>query len=278
MLFIQPVVARSFCFLMLVAGASLSQVFAADATAQMPRPGVSNLPHSAVVARSGIELPRLAKQGARRANMGRENASQDARLMADWVLDSGDNRSMPFVIVDKMDAKVFVFDAEGGLMGAAPALLGLARGDHSVPGIGDRKLSTIREDERTTPAGRFIASLDRNLQGGEILWVDYEAAISLHPVITTEPQERRLERLDSLNPLEHRISYGCINVPEKFYERIVSPAFKGTDGIVYVLPEVISIKDAFAAYGGRSTSDKGGRPGKTSLTSNEVMKHTKYGF
>ncbi len=39
--------------------------------------------------------------------------------MADWVVDSGDNRGMPFAIVDKTDAKVFVFDADGRLRGAA---------------------------------------------------------------------------------------------------------------------------------------------------------------
>ena len=256
MLFNQAVAARSLCFALLAAGACPLQVFAADAAAQLSSPGVSDSAYSKLSSRARPELPRLAKRSVTGADMRQEGASRDARQVADWVMNSGDNRKMPFVIVDKMDAKVFVFDAEGRLLGAAPALLGLARGDHSVPGIGDRKLSTIREDERTTPAGRFVASLDRNLQGGEILWVDYEASISLHPVITTEPQERRLQRLDSLDPLEHRISYGCINVPEQFYKRIVSPAFKETDGVVYVLPEVLSIKEVFAVYDGQEQKRK----------------------
>ncbi|MFZ3252957.1 MAG: hypothetical protein WA133_01580, partial [Syntrophales bacterium] len=57
----------------------------------------------------------------KRANFERERASHEARRVADWVVDSGDNRSMPFVIVDKTDAKVFVFHADGRLRGAAPA-------------------------------------------------------------------------------------------------------------------------------------------------------------
>jgi hypothetical protein len=249
-------IARSLCFVLLAAGASQPQVFAAEAAERLARRSAANSTHPAVREQTGIELPRLAKQASRQANMGQASASRDARQVADWILSSSDNRNMPFVIVDKVDAKVFVFDAGGRLVGAAPALLGLARGDHSVPGIGDRKLSMIREDERTTPAGRFIASLDRNLHGSEILWVDYDAAISLHPVITTEPEERRLQRLESLDPLEHRISYGCINVPENFYRRIVSPVFKGTDGVVYVLPEVVAIKDVFAGYGVRDGQQK----------------------
>src|SRR4029079_4624634 len=91
----------------------------------------------------------------KRASFEREPASRDATHIADWVVDSGDNAGMPFMVVDKIDAKVFVFDAAGKLRGAAPALLGLARGDDSVPGIGERELSSIRPEERTTPSGRF---------------------------------------------------------------------------------------------------------------------------
>jgi hypothetical protein len=184
----------------------------------------------------------------KRANFERERASHEARHVADWVVDSGDNRSLPFAIVDKTDAKVFVFDADGRLRGAAPALLGLARGDDAIPGIGDRPLSRIRPEERTTPAGRFVAALDRNFRGKEVLWVDYDGAVSLHPVASTSPKERRLERLATPTPLDNRISYGCINVPAKFFVNVVHPAFTGTNGIVYVLPEIKSAHEIFASY------------------------------
>ena len=36
-----------------------------------------------------------------RANFERERASQEARHVADWVVDSGDNRGLPFAVVDK---------------------------------------------------------------------------------------------------------------------------------------------------------------------------------
>ena len=172
-----------------------------------------------------------------RADFKLEPASPEASRLADWIVDSGDNGRLPFVIVDKQGAKVFVFSADGGLRGASSALLGQSSGDDSAPGIGTRKLADIRPEERTTPAGRFVASLGHNLHGGEILWVDYDAAISLHPVITSNPREHRLQRLASATPLDNRISYGCINVPAKFYYGVVSPAFRQSDGIVYILPE-----------------------------------------
>lgn len=187
-----------------------------------------------------------------RADFAREPASPDARLVADWIVRSGDNRHSPFVLVDKADARVYVFSAEGKIQGAAPALLGLAPGDHAVPGIGERKLSSIRPDERTTPAGRFVASLGRNLNGSEILWVDYESALSMHPVVTSNVKERRAQRLATPTPLDNRISYGCINVPLDFFKTVLKPAFTGTDGIVYVLPETPAGRQLFALNDGYS--------------------------
>jgi len=190
----------------------------------------------------------LATSQPRRAHFGQERASPEASHIADWVVDSGDNQGMPFMIVDKVHAKVLMFNADGRLQGAAPALLGLARGDDSVPGIGERKMSSIRPEERTTPAGRFIASLDRDIHGQEMLWVDYETAISLHRVVKGKPSEQRAQRLTSVTTDDNRVSYGCINVPANFYDKVVSPAFTGTNGVVYVLPETRSAREVFGSY------------------------------
>jgi hypothetical protein len=184
----------------------------------------------------------------KRANFGQERPSPEAAHVADWVVDSGDNQGMPFLIVDKVHAKVLAFDAYGRLQAATTALLGLARGDDSVPGIGERKMSSILPAERTTPAGRFVASLARDIHGEEILWIDYATAISLHRVVKGKPSEQRAQRLNSSAVDDKRISYGCINVPVNFYEKVVSPAFKGTNGVVYVLPETRSAREVFGSY------------------------------
>ena len=181
----------------------------------------------------------------KRARSSASTPSDEARQLAEWILASGNNRRLPFLIVDKKKAMVYAFHADGLLRGMAPVLLGSAVGDDSVPGIGRRKLSAIGPAERTTPAGRFVAALDRNLQGVEILWVDYEAAISLHRVVTGVPKERRAQRLTSPTPLDNRISFGCINVPGKFFDQVIRRAFKGTNGIVYVLPETRPAHEVF---------------------------------
>ena len=187
------------------------------------------------------------------ADFGGEVASRDAREVADWASSSGDRRNLPFAIVDKRNAKVFVFDAHGKFRGAAAALLGMGVGDDTVPGIGQRRLATIAPEERTTPAGRFEAALGHDFDQ-DILWVDYETSLSLHRVITSHPKERRRQRLTSATPLDNRISYGCINVPAEFYDKVVIPAFTGTVGIVYILPETKPLAKVFpiAARAGRN--------------------------
>jgi hypothetical protein len=76
--------------------------------------------------------------------------------------------------------------------------------------------------------------------------VDYEQAISLHPVRSLNPQERRLERLASASLQDKRISYGCINVPTQFWHAVVLPAFRNTRGVVYVLPDSRPLSSVFA--------------------------------
>jgi hypothetical protein len=189
--------------------------------------------------------PQVVAEVPRTADFAGESPSAEAREVAQWVMHSADNRNLPFMVVDKVQARVYVFHASGQLRGASSALLGLAIGDHTVPGIGQRKLSSIRPEERTTGAGRFMASLDRDIHGVEVLWVDYDSALSLHRVVPGTPKERRAQRLASSNPADKRITYGCINVPVRFYEDVVSPAFKGTYGVVYVLPETRPAREVF---------------------------------
>jgi hypothetical protein len=224
------------------------EVAAAENSAQFSNPVRLLSANQVAGTRLTVKTQPAVAPHPKRANFEGEHKSDQTQHMADWVIDSGDNRSMPFAIIDKMDAKVFVFDAHGRLRGAAPVLLGIARGDYTVPGIGNRKLSDIRPEERTTPAGRFVASLGCNFNGKDVLWVDYKNAVSLHRVITTNPKERRLERLATPTPLDKRISYGCINVPANFFDNVVKPAFTRTYGIVYVLPETRSIGEIFKSY------------------------------
>ena len=174
--------------------------------------------------------------------------SQASVDVAAWAIASGDNRGLPFAVIDKAAAQVLVFDADGRLQGLAPVLIGSAFGDHSTPGVGDRELSEIAPEERTTPAGRFMAAYGPATKGQTVLWVDYATAVSLHPVVTTKRNEARDVRLSSSTPYDNRITYGCINVSPTFYKQVVRPTFQGTEGVFYVLPEVMTVAEALPAF------------------------------
>ena len=193
-----------------------------------------------------LQAPAQVAQGL--PDWTRESTSPDVRYMAQWVAESGDNAGMPYIIIDKVNARVFVLDAGGHLKGAAAALLGMVAGDRSVAGIGDQKVSAIRPENRTTPAGRFVASVGRDLHGQDIVWIDYPTALAMHRVVKGTPSERRAQRLESATPKDNRISYGCINVPVSFFEKVVGPAFARSNGVVYILPELSPARDMFGSH------------------------------
>ena len=170
----------------------------------------------------------------------------DAAELFDWVSHSGDGGGLPFMIIDKRQAHLWVFDRSGKLQGDAPVLLGVARGDDTAPGIGDKKLSEIKPEERTTPAGRFLAEVGMNLRGEDVVWIDYDAAVSMHRVLTTNAKEQRARRLETPTPSDNRVSYGCINVPTAFFETVVSATVKGGNSVVYVLPESRPLRSVFS--------------------------------
>ena len=186
----------------------------------------------------------------RKLDFAGETPSADAQRLAEWVVAHADNWALNFVILDKRNAKVYVFEPTGRLIGASPVLLGYAAGDDTVPGIGTRPIAQVKPWERTTPAGRFRAEPGRNALPEDVVWVDYEAAVSMHRVRLTNPAEHRAERLKSKDAKARRISYGCINMPPEFFEQVLWPNFRQQGGIVYVLPEVKKLDQVFPALVG----------------------------
>jgi hypothetical protein len=169
--------------------------------------------------------------------------------VTDWIITSKDNRKQPFAVIDKVNAQILIFDAAGKLKGKAPILVGSAMGDTSAEGVGDRELKDIPDEEKTTPAGRFLAAYGPAVNGERVLWIDYNTSISIHPVLTTVAAkwEKRAQRLSSKTAEDNRITHGCINVEAGFYASTVRPNFK-KGGLFYILPDSISLLDAFPAY------------------------------
>jgi len=205
-------------------------------TAPVPAPAAESAPPPA-------SLPSLPASGETEAEAIQSVA---ARRVADWIAASGDNRSLPYIIVDKQAASLFLFDARGKSRGRVPVLIGVAVGDDATPGVGRKTLAEIGPAEKTTPAGRFLAKYGLAAGRQRVLWVDYATSVALHPIPTgVSKKERRRQRMLSPTIDDNRITFGCINVPSAFYSRSVRPLFQRKGGYVYVLPDTKPLETVF---------------------------------
>lgn len=174
-----------------------------------------------------------------------DSASSEARYAANWIVRSADNAGRPFAIVDKKEARLYVFAGDGRLGGASAVLLGLAIGDEPASGIVNRSPTSLAPAERSTPAGRYASEPGRNDKGEDIVWFDYDASLAIHRLRPSPPQERRRERLESPFADDKRISFGCVVVPVPFYDEVVGPLLGRHRGVVYVLPETRPVREMF---------------------------------
>ncbi len=174
------------------------------------------------------------------------NPSAEARLVASWVLASGDNRKLPYVVLDKKAASLILYDAKGKPLAQEPTLIGIALGDEASPGVGSKKLGDLGPAEKTTPAGRFLAKFGYAFGKQQVLWVDYTNSVAIHPIpADAAKKERRRERMLSETPDDNRITFGCINVPRAFYGSKLRPLFQKGGGYVYVLPDSKPLEEVF---------------------------------
>jgi hypothetical protein len=171
-------------------------------------------------------------------------APAEVQRVANWVKNSRDNANMYFVVLDKVNAQVYFFHPGGHLLATAPVLLGMGKGDKMLVSNAT-PMSGMPPQKRITPAGRFVSRLGIDSKGKELLILDYDASLSLHPIVKGTPKENRAGRIASPATDDNRISFGCINVPVAFYSNVISPALKNTMGVVYVLPETTTAAALF---------------------------------
>ena len=216
-------------------------VTGAPVASRTPAPASTRAPGSATPPLPPLEPPAVAGW----SSLDDARASPATSRVSDWIIATQDNGTLPYMVIDKQAAAVLVYDPKGKLLGASPVLIGVAAGDDSSPGIGNKDLSKIGPAERTTPAGRYVARYGRAAGGETVLWIDWSTSVALHAVVTGNRRERRLERLLSPSPTDNRITFGCINVPTGFYRDKIRPLFTRAGGVVYVLPDTKPLEAVF---------------------------------
>ena len=215
-----------------------------------PTPALASLPPNLPKLDSELGVPPPdAPPTLTAAEFGAVEPTPAARRMADWVVARRDNGRMPFMVLDKRDARLYVFEPSGRLIDQTPVLLGSAHGDETYPGIGDVPIAQVKPYQRTTAAGRFVTRPGLDADHTDVVWLDYDAALAMHRVINKVKSEHRLQRIASANPKVRRISWGCINIPIAFFDSYISPVFGKRSGVTYVIPERKTFTEVFEAQG-----------------------------
>lgn len=146
-----------------------------------------------------------------------------------------------FLLVDKIEGRIYRVSKEGEILNESNALVGLERKD--IPNMKlyyeNPKLGT-----RITPAGAFQIKRYLSTKYGRVIsFIEGpKAATAIHHVYLGNPKERRDQRILSSNPNDRRITFGCINVPEEFLDAV----WDLKDGThLFVLPEKAQTHDQF---------------------------------
>lgn len=172
-------------------------------------------------------------------------ASEEVHKTLSWIKKNKDNHKLPYAIIDKKNAHIFVFDPKGKIVDHGPVLIGIAKSDKIDPKTLNARLSSIGKNDRVTPSGRYVSVFGPDHRGKDVLWVDTKYAVGLHPVANV-PGQRRKTRLNSATAADNRITWGCINVSKPLFKNVLTPLFKPKAGIVYILPESAPVEQLLA--------------------------------
>jgi hypothetical protein len=239
--------------MLLGAALCLTPVFAAEKSSEPTKPKATVVAKKQAKASSTKKASKAAKSGKKEqkpgplADFGKTEAPAEVVHIANWVSYTRNNQKKAFVVIDKKNAQMYVFEPDGKLKNNATVLLGQAVADVLPPGTASKPISQLKLHEKATPAGRFLAKPGKNHKGEDVIWIDYNSAISLHR-LRKVGKENRAERLASAELDDNRISNGCVNVPPAFYDSLLRPTVLKKGAYVYVLPETKAPQQLFGSF------------------------------
>lgn len=184
---------------------------------------------------AGRQSGRAAAMALLDRDLAREGWSAEVRQTAAWVISTGDNRGLPFVVIDQVRQRLFAFGDDGRLVGSTPIL------------------SSGRWREEAAPAGRFVADRWHSTYADAIVWANRDQALSLRAAPATA-SERRL----AAEQVKDRARAGSFHVAGEFYRQHLS-AFRHHASVAYVLPDMLPVRRNFIVYASSSTSARAAR-------------------
>lgn len=137
-----------------------------------------------------------------------------------------------FIIADKPNGMIHVFNADGSVLAQDAALYGKQAGDK------------LDGKSKITPAGGYVLKprADAEYAGGMVLAMpettDATGYIAVHAAYLGDPKENRTGRLNSASADDNKISYGCINTAhDTFLKKILPNIEEFNGGMIFILPD-----------------------------------------
>jgi len=141
---------------------------------------------------------------ALQSELEREAASPEVREIAQWAVVTHDHGGLPFVVVDKTEARIYAFDPQGRLRGSAPVEVGAG-------------------EPHALPAGRFVAEpLGTTGAVAAVVWANGPTRVAVR---TGDAQPAG--RLDA-----------ALRVAPEFWQECVE-GLRAQPSIAYVLPQTV---------------------------------------
>lgn len=153
---------------------------------------------------------------------------------------AGQNGDRDFLMIDKALGRLIAF-SDGKPAWNGSALTGESPVDIYPPAVlalpESHKFTT---QEKITPAGRFTVTRTLDDEEGSVFELDEVHGngwyLAIHRVWTGIPSEHRRERLQSADPQEKHITFGCINVTAETMHYLTTHLPKKGKTVVYILP------------------------------------------
>ncbi len=166
-----------------------------------------------------------------------ESLSPNAQIVYLYSLSNIDSS---FVIVDKPRAEMYIIGKDKKMIAQFPILLGKAKGENI-------NMADVDTDEpgpyATTPAGEYRIGQNRDsinqksfkLYKGKIFSIYGTENLAMH--ITYPPElEKRTKALNTPSVEDNRLSWGCINVDEKNFDKYIQGKIS-ENAILFVTPD-----------------------------------------
>jgi hypothetical protein len=167
-------------------------------------------------------MPAPENVAALHARLARERAAPEVQEVAQWAVASQDHAGLPFVVVDKTQARLFAFDPQGQLLGSTAILSSRPQG--------------VPTPVAAAPTGRFVTDTGLSAHADGIVWVNAGIGFSVYGTPAGQDAGFAPQPWASGDGDNQAVADGTLRVAGDFYREHLSN-LKSQVSVAYVLSQ-----------------------------------------